>query len=180
MKRILLLSILFVSILGACMDSLGQQKKQVANDYVQSPSAYSKPGAVLTLVNSQVNLQVAGVDYAVNIDINSDYADGSMTLSVSASDGLSITDGELNPTISLKRGVIHLPYQLMAQQPGRYYLYINATVDSGGKKAARAMTFIVQVGEEREQSESPQQKNDEAAKTYGERVKSLPAQEKER
>jgi hypothetical protein len=147
MKVIKCVGIFFsIFLLNACGQELSATR--VATDYVNSVSAYVKPGAKVGLENGQVNLEVAGVQYKVDIHIISGYTGDLMTLEVSPSEGLSIVSGSLNPTITLSKGVINFPYTVVASEMGRYYIYMNAKIEQGEKMIGRSLTFIVQVGEE--------------------------------
>lgn len=140
----------FVVCIALCVSACGQEGATVrtANDYVKSVVEYKKPGADISLNDQQVNLQVSGVQYAINIDLNSGYDSGQLTLSVVASDGLYIVGGDVAPVVALGSGIISLPYTVIAAEDGRYYLYLNASVEKNGVVSGRALTLIVQVGDE--------------------------------
>ncbi len=157
----------------ACKHELSQPVV-VADDYVQQSSRHTKSGAAVSLVSSQVNLAVSGVEYAVDIDLNSQYASGSMELSVSTSDGLYIMSGHTNATLALTQGTISNPYRLIASETGRYYVYLNIKAQSGGQTSTRALTFIVQVGEVVSDTSSSSLKK---ATSSEDSVITLPAQE---
>lgn len=143
--KILILSVVTL-LLVACKSS--QDHVRVATDYIARPVVYQKPGASVSLRDSQVNLDVSGVQYAVDVDIGSAYSDGKLLLDVHASDGLHIVGGDTELVMTLSQEIITLPYVLIAERDGRYYLYLNATVERDGQKRSRALTLIVQVGEE--------------------------------
>jgi hypothetical protein len=82
----------------------------------------------------------------VEIDLYSHYESGQMRLSAATSPGLYIASGHTDTTLSLTEGVINNPYRLIAEGPGRYYVYLNVSAKSQGQTATRALTFIVQVG----------------------------------
>jgi hypothetical protein len=115
MKVLILLSVtlLFVFTLLGCKG--GVQSVRVAQDYVKQPAAYQKPGAALVLQNSQVNLEVAGAEYAVDVGIVSGYASGDMLLSVTASNGLHIVSGDTQSNVNLTAGNINQSYTLIAE-----------------------------------------------------------------
>jgi glucokinase len=92
----------------------------VADDYIKQKPRYLKPSADIVLINSQVNLAVAAVQYAVDIKVDSGYVGGDMALSVSASDGLYIVGGDIAATKTLIKGVVNNVYQVMATETGRY------------------------------------------------------------
>jgi len=148
MKFSIILSVAVVAIFTLVACKGGGQSVRMAQDYVKQPAVYQKPGAALMLQNSQVNLEVAGAQYAVDVGIVSGYSSGDMVLSVSASNGLHIVSGDTQSTVSLTAGNINQSYTLIAEEAGRYYLYLNAIVTKDGRTLARALTFIVQVGEE--------------------------------
>ena len=66
--------------------------------------------------------------------MDSGYVGGDMALSVSASDGLYIIGGDTTATKTLIKGVVNNVYQVMATETGRYYIYVNVSVQSGGGK----------------------------------------------
>ena len=165
----------FVFCIALCVSACGQERATVrtANDYVKSVAVYAKPGASISLSDQQVNLGVSGVQYAINIDLNSAYDSGQLTLSVAASDGLYIVGGDVAPVIALGSGIISLPYTVIAAEEGRYYIYLNVSVEKGGVVTGRALTFIVQVGDESKSISAAAQKS--SANTSG--VVSMPAKE---
>lgn len=175
MKKIAVLS-LNVVLLGLLVAALflPGQSVLVAHDYIKRPVPHVKPGAALDLTYSQVNLDVAGAQYAVNVDIDSGYSSGDMSLDVKTSEGLYIVDGDLTANVSLSKGQIARPFEVMAVAPGRYYIYVNAKVDSGDRQSSRALTFIVQVGEEKDDSDQYYQTLTE---DDGEVLVSMPARE---
>lgn len=130
----------------SCQGKLENEKIFVAHDYVKSSLQYRKPGPAIELNNSQVNLAVSGVSYAIDLSIFSGYDHGQMTVSISSSEGLYIVGGDLITTTPLTRGKIDIPYTVTAAKEGRYYLYTNVKVEQDGKEYLRALTMIVQVG----------------------------------
>jgi hypothetical protein len=148
MKFLILLSVAVMSVFTLVACKGGGQSVRMAQDYVKQPIVYQKPGAALMLQNSQVNLEVAGAQYIVDVGIVSGYDSGDMVLSVAASNGLHIVSGDTQSTINLTAGNSNQTYTLIAEEAGRYYLYLNAVVNKDGRKLSRALTFIVQVGEE--------------------------------
>jgi hypothetical protein len=173
MKAIKCLGIFFsVLLLNAC--GQGLSSAGVATDYVSKAPTYNKSGAKVDLQSGQVNVEMAGLYYAIDIHMLSDYAGALMTLEVSPSEGLSIVSGNLNPTITLNKGVINFPYTVIASEVGRYYIYMNAKIEQGGKMVGRSLTFIVQVGEE-VKVETSMQKTDTGTASPG--VFSMPAEE---
>lgn len=147
MKNISIVILLSAMLaLTACGKDSGSVR--VATDYLAAKLAYSKPGARISLKNSQVNLEVAGVEYAIDIHLLSGYSGATLSLDVSASEGLFIVTGDTSPSVTLHRGGVNFPYSVTASKPGRHYIYMNAKVESEGRMSGRALTFVVQVGEE--------------------------------
>jgi len=156
MKNIFKIGIIlstFTALIACDENLLEGQNVLTAKSYIKQEAAYAKPGAALTLENKQVNLEVSGAQYAIDVGIVSGYEGALMELSVSASDGLYITKGETNVTSTLSKGVNNHSYTIIASENGRYYLYLNATVTENDKKTPRALTLIVQVGEEQKASQ---------------------------
>lgn len=144
---LMLLLFLNVCLLSACNQDLGEVRE--ATSYrAMLHSHHVKSGAKVDLVNAQVDLEVSGVQYAVNIDLQSGYENGELKLSIFTSEGLYIVGGEVSPVVTLSKGVISLPLTLIAAETGRYYVYLNGTVEKAGQVYPRSLTFIVQVGKE--------------------------------
>ncbi len=169
---VLMLSVLFLS---AC--DIDTSEVRTATDYRKQPFSYQKPGAVINLENAQVNLEVSGAQYAIDPGLISGYNSGDLELSVSASDGLYIVGGDTNPTMALTKGKMSCPYTVAAAKPGRYYLYINAKATINGAVRTRALTFIVQVGDEAEKDNGSDVLSSEKASGSGEIVVPMTAQE---
>ena len=125
----------------------GKQQAIVADDYTKRAwYQHKKPGAALSPENTQVNLEFSGVQYVIDPVLISGYDDGELMLSVRPSDGLYILDRDTDMLMPLSRGKISVPFTVMAAENGRYYLYLNAKLENG---SGRALTFIVQVGDEK-------------------------------
>lgn len=141
MKSLIILFSLLVISCG------GNQPQGQANDvkYINTPSNYVKPGASIRLVNTEVVLANTDVEYNINMAINSGYFTGVMSLILKGSDGLNL-NGDLQQTITLTQGNIDIPLTVMANEPGRYYIYANAQVNLGGQISGRALAFIVNIG----------------------------------
>ncbi len=138
-----------VCLLFSTMSSfaLGVSAKTVdTENYIQNQPRYYKPGAAVSLVYSQVNLDIPGIEYLIDISLDAEYAEGELTASVTASEGLHLVEGDLNPTIMLDGSRVILPFSVIAEVEGRYYIYVNTQVEVDGVSLSRALTFIVQVG----------------------------------
>ncbi len=153
-----------------------QQQVRIPTDYVKQPLLHHrKPGAAVGLENAQVNPEISGVQYAIDPGLISCYDGADLELSVKASEGLYIVGGDTNPTMTLSKGKLSCPFTVVAAETGRYYLYLNAKVNNGGTLATRALTFIVQVGEEETVKDTTVIAQKSSA--TGEILVSLPAQE---
>jgi Mg2+/citrate symporter len=150
MKFLILLSLAVTSAFSLVACAGSDQSVRMAQDYVKQSAGYQKTGAAVMLQDSQVNLEVAGAQYAVDVGILSGYSSGVVMLTVTSSEGLYIVDGDVNPSKSLVPGLISFPYTLIASKSGHYYLYLHAEVIRDGVSSYRALTFIVQVGKEAE------------------------------
>lgn len=171
-------SFLITGSLVACNSASNITETILATNYEKNTVTYQKPGAAVSLVNSQVNLDAAGVQYEIDFTINSRYSSGDMSVSVKSSDGLYIVGGDSVVKETLINGDISFPYTVTATESGRYYLYAVVSVESNGVKRSRALTLIVQVGEEGEINVSKkvnsnkvtQKRSESQEKTFGEPV----------
>jgi len=135
--------------LFACQSSVNTEQVSVSNQsYVKNKVAYQKQGAALVLVNSQVNLEETETEYAIDLSIFSQYNSGNLTLTVAASEGLELIEGDTTVEQPLSKGTLVFPYTVSAAEAGHYYLKAQAqVVDANGKKSLRALALIVEVGE---------------------------------
>ena len=142
---------LLVATLASCQADSNVNNVVTADSYTKNvPMAHGKPGASVSLVNSKVNLANAGVQYSINLGIDSRYSSGKMEVEVSSSEGLQIVSGNTHIQETLTKGAITFPYEVTATENGRYYLYAVVKTESNGVKSFRALTMIVQVGEQGE------------------------------
>jgi hypothetical protein len=140
-----LIACISVLLISGCGDSQLPKKTVAAEHYINQVVSYKKPGAAISLANTEVMLEGTGVEYDVDIDIISEYSSGELTLTLSSSKGLYLF-GDKSQTIPLIRGNINLPFTVIANEPGRYYVYINAHVNQDGLSSGRALTFIINIG----------------------------------
>ena len=148
MKNLIILCLsAFIALnLVACKGSTAINDVVVANDYVKNTSSYQKRGAAISLESSQVNIASSGVQYIINLNLNSKYSSGEMQVSLNTSEGLYIVKGTKELTQTLTKGNIPLSYVVTASEDGRYYIYANVNIESNGVKSFRSLTLIVQVG----------------------------------
>lgn len=123
-----------------------------ADSYTKNVVGYQKQGAAVSLVNSKVSLANAGVQYSIDLAINSKYNSGEMEVTVTSSEGLNIISGTTAIKETLIKGEMTFPFEVTAEEDGRYYLYAAVKTQSNGKTSARALTLIVQVGEQEKTS----------------------------
>lgn len=164
---ILCFSVLVAVGVSGCKGSANLNEVVVANNYVKNTSSYQKQGSAVSLVNSQVNIATSGVQYAVDLVIDSQYSSGDMQVNISTSKGLYIMDGSTEISQSLTKGSITLPYIVTASEVGRYYIYANIQTESNGVKSFRSLTLIVQVGED---TTLQTKASDSTVKTFGDVV----------
>lgn len=151
MKLLFLSFFLLVLLaLAGCQNStdVDSHAIRIAENYTKHKMRYQKPGASLYLVNSQVNIATAGVQYAVDLDIYSFYPSGSIELAVKPSKGLHIVDGDTLAEQELSKGSMTFPYVIIAEESGRYYLHAKAKIESDDTKSFRSLSMIVEVGAE--------------------------------
>ena len=173
-------SLLIIGLLGCQADSNVSNIVTVESYTKNVPVAnvHGKQGAAVSLVNSKVNLSSAGVQHAIEIGINSRYNSGIVHITVSSSDGLHIVSGDTSIEQSLTEGEMTFPFEVNAEEDGRYYLRAVVRVEVNGVKSARALSMIVQVGEQDKsidsqittQSKSVLGQSDKNDKVYGEPV----------
>lgn len=155
----LLLSVLLIA---GCSNEAASTKPSLDNvPVVEQPSDHQKrptdhdkthrgkPGADVKLLENVVHRLEPGVAAEVVPTLTADYQEGLMTVSLTGSDGLHILEGETHYTFPLtQRNEYPLPLRLLASEPGRYYIQMQITVDQQGRRTARALSAIVQVGDE--------------------------------
>jgi hypothetical protein len=139
------LAIVSLLMMSSCSDSKAPINTVGAEHYINQVTSYRKPGAAISLKNTEVTLANSGVEYSVDIDIVSEYSSGELTLTISSSAGLYLF-GDKSQTMSLTKGTMHLPFTVIATETGRYYVYMNAQVNQDGLTSGRAMTFIINIG----------------------------------
>ncbi|GHB69839.1 hypothetical protein GCM10008107_18990 [Psychrosphaera saromensis] len=145
---ILCLTSLVAVGVSACQTESNITDAVAADSYTKNTTTYQKQGSAVSLLNSKVSLAEAGVPYLIDLAIDSKYSSGDMEIKVSASDGLSIVSGTTEINARLSNGVTTFPFEVSATEVGRYYLYAVVKTQSNGMKSGRALTLIVQVGEE--------------------------------
>lgn len=69
-----------------------------------------------------------------------------MEVTVTSLEGLNIISGTTAIKETLVKGEMTFPFEATTEDDGHYYLYVVVKIQSKGKKSARALTFIVQVG----------------------------------
>ncbi len=112
------------------------------------PTPYRKPGAAIYLVNRGVPQLAPGQVQSVELVLRAGYSEGTMSVTVAASEGLEILGAEVTSRYQLSAGEDYrLPLQLLAERSGRYYLDLSVAVQMpDGSSVARAIGYAVQVG----------------------------------
>jgi len=167
--------VLVVSLAGCGVDLVEDNHvyRVAPENYIARGAIHSKPGVGVFLVNRQVNLEGAGAQYAITIDIQSSDLSGDLTLSIEPSEGLYVVNGDISPMQPLAPRM-SFPLTVHAVSNGRYYLYMNAVADVDGQSRSRALALIVQVGDEGSEVDTSLSKSGEF---LGEETISMPAKE---
>jgi len=182
MKKLTILSLSSLILMGLVACQSESSLSQVASNYTKNETTYQKQGALVTLVNSQVDLAAAGIKYSIDFAINSGYDSSEMALSFSSSPGLYIVDGDTDIKQTLLKGKTSFPFEVTANETGRYYIYAIIKAKHNGVNSTRSLTLIVQVGEQAKSGTSTTTQKGNATKkqpskkTFGEPVL-LPANE---
>lgn len=115
---------------------------------------YRKPGADISLRNKGVLSLTPGQVKDIELLLRTGYTEGTMQVTVVATEGLEIVGSSTEASYSLRGGAQYpLPLQLLAYQPGRYYLNLTATVQlSNGVRLGRAMSFAVVIEDDSEKN----------------------------
>lgn len=151
----------------------GKNPHQKNNDH--QPHSLAKPGAAVSLKNSEpLYAAVPGV-YEYQLQLLSPSHEGKMTVEASTSDGLVIVSSARHFEFELQEGSEYsVPLTLNASAEGRFYIQLHVSITSDEQTSSRVIAAILQVGEAAVKAEK-------AAATGlakdAESVISLPAQE---
>ena len=179
MYRVILLALL--SSLLACETEIKSASETVqptvehTRDKKSIHPSIGKPGAAVSLRNSQpLQLPATGVQDVV-VQLMSPVYQGVMHVSVSSNEDIAIVSAQKEFEFTLvEQGDYQLPLTLNIATAGRHYLHLQVVINTKEQTQARAIAVIVQVGEPVLKT----QKTDfERAAEVGEQVISLPAQE---
>lgn len=149
-------------------------QKQKPGDAGSQDRKTVKPGAAVSLKNTQpLFVSTPGVlDF--QLALISPVADGKMSVDIAASDGLSIVsrerhfDFELNET-----GEYLIPISVSAETEGRFYIHLHTSITVDDHSSSRSLAAILQVGARAEKSQKPHSKSSDQS----EPIRVLPAQE---
>lgn len=136
--------------------------------------SHGKPGAPVELLASETFAIEPGVPALLTMALLAPDVEGVMRIDVSASDGLTI----LSPTyleVALDAADHRLPIQVVAANPGRYYVHLHVALTQQGRESFRALSAIVQVGMSDIHPHSVQKRSNSSSS--GSSVILLPAQE---
>lgn len=130
-----------------------------------------KPGANVRIQSDSIIIVKSGEIINTNIVLTTSESSGRLLIDFSCSEGLELFDtpkqinAELNET-----KLVTVPVKLRAIQDGRFYLYLQATINSGESVSSRSLALIVQAGPEL-------QKTRQFEKPGDQNIISMPAQE---
>lgn len=149
-KKLIALPVLWIvgglafSLLQACYSG---NASQTTNEKKQPVQVTPKPGATVNIRNSQPILLDAVGEQNVVIILHSPSYPGAMSVSVAASDGVSIVS-ELAPLVYqlTETGEYRVPLKLNVEREGRHYVRLNVSVTSNGLSEKRVVSAILQVG----------------------------------
>lgn len=154
--------------------SVNEKNPHQKNNDLQ-PHSLAKPGAAVSLKNSEpLYAAVQGV-YEYQLQLLSPSHEGKMTVEASTSDGLVIVSSARHFEFELQEGREYsVPLTLNASAEGRFYIQLHVSITSDGQTSSRVIAAILQVGEAAVKAEKAAAKG--LAKD-AESVISLPAQE---
>jgi len=137
---------------------------------------HSKPGAAVSLKNSQPLYAAAPGIYEYELQLLSSSQSGKMAVVASIDDGVTIISPKQEFEFVLQEGGEYLlPLTLNISAEGRHYIQLHVSIAAGEQISTRVIAAILQVGEpavKKAQKTSP-----ETSAEGEEAVISLPAQE---
>jgi hypothetical protein len=134
-----------------------------------------KPGASVTLKSPQPLLLADTGVQDVRFQLISPIHNGTMNVSVTANEGISIISEMREFTFSLNESDNYqIPLTLNIAHEGRHYVQLYITVNNGGQTSVRSLAVILQVGKAAIKVQKPAI---ESSVGSSEQVISLPAQE---
>jgi hypothetical protein len=146
---------------------------QKNNDH--QPYSLAKPGAAVSLKNSEPLYAAAPGVYEYQLQLLSPSYEGKMTVEASTSDGLVIVSSARHFEFELQEGGEYsVPLTLNASAEGRFYIQLHVSITVDGHTSSRVIAAILQVGEPAVKAEKAAAKG---SAQEAEPVISLPAQE---
>lgn len=157
------------------ISSSANEKNPHQKNKDHQPHSLAKPGAAVSLKNSEpLYAAVPGV-YEYQLQLLSPSHEGKMTVDVSTSDGLVIVSSAHHFEFELQEGSEYsLPLTLNAGAEGRFYIQLHVSITVNGQSSSRVIAAILQVGPSAVKAQKAAAKNSEQD---AEPVISLPAQE---
>lgn len=121
-----------------------------SNKSVKSVEApRGKPGAQISLATNEIYPLKAGVVGDMKLVLLTPYTEGQLSVTVSASEGLALVSDVTDFNFLLEADTDYvIPLKLLAQEDGRYYVHLQVNLESEGRRTFRALSAIVQVGQE--------------------------------
>lgn len=163
-----------------CVVACSQKQEQLNSTPFHSSSKSStlsqktlKPGAPVSLIAPrviQINAnQMAAIDLHLQV-----LQHGKLRIKFSTSDGLQLLTTAETQVLDINATEITLPIQLNAPFDGRFYLHLEAILETADGTSTRTLSIAVQVGEASTKALKP---SIQSSQNAGEAVVSLPAQE---
>lgn len=174
-KMALIFSVLVTLLLNqACSPKPEQQTgASVQTTRVTATKKTLKPGAPIALVDSHPIQLNANQQTPINLRVKVEQK-GQLRMNLSTSDGLQLTSTPTSQTWNVTTAEIELPLILNAPLEGRFYLHINALLQTEDGVSSRNLAIVVQVG----QADPKRLKSSVDALPAGtDTVESMPAQE---
>lgn len=152
-----------------------EKNPQIKNGKHDQQHSLAKPGAAVSLKNSEPLYAAAPGVYEYQLLLLSPNHKGKMTVDASTSDGLTIVSSARHFEFELQEGGEYsVPLTINASAEGRFYIQLHISIAADGQTSARVIAAILQVGEAAVKAKKA------AAKSSAqgvEEVISLPAQE---
>lgn len=123
-------------------------KNSLDQKHTHLKQVHPKPGAAVSLKNSQPLYAANPGVYDYQLQLISPSKTGTITVVTSASDGVMIVSPEREVAFQLQEfGEYVLPLTVNASTEGRFYIQLQVTISEGEHSSKRAIAAILQVGE---------------------------------
>lgn len=174
LKRYLTLCAVFTGVICICACSQKQgQLTQVQSTQLSVAKKTLKPGAAVSLVSPRIIQMNANQQASVELHLQV-LQKGRLQIKLSSSDGLQLLATPAVQSLDITTTEVILPIQLNAANDGRFYVHIDALLETADGATSRNLAVAVQVGNVSTKALKPSL---QASQDDGEAVVSLPAQE---